>query len=153
MSLAPVHTPIQVHAFRTLFCRLPSISTIQTNTLAYSYSHAVTRTVTHKLYAHTHAQQQDWTFPSTSRLRIAGDYALDMFITYFDSIPTTTTAFDRFGNTQVHTLDIRHSQSFRSPYSLLNCHTSVLILFPTQYDSITSKSPEFRPLEAYARLA
>lgn len=149
MSLALVH--ILIHAFHTPFRRLPSISMVQKNTLPYSYSHTVTCTVARKLYTHRHTVQQHQTYSLARRLHIASDYALYMFVTYFDLIPTASTAFDRFGTTRAHTLAIQHSYGFPSLRSPSNCSTSVLILFPKQYNLVTSKSPELRPLEVYAR--
>jgi hypothetical protein len=46
-----------------------------------------------------------------------------------------------------------HGRSSRSLNSLPNCIEYILILTITHFDSIAHKSPIFRPLEAYARLA
>jgi hypothetical protein len=62
MSRTHVHAGI--YAFRTLCCRLHSISTTQTNTLAYTRRHTVARTVTHTPFAYRHKFR--------SSLRLAG---------------------------------------------------------------------------------
>ena len=59
----------------------------------HSPSHCHMRSHTHSICSR-HALQQVLIFSSTYRLRIAGDYALLMFVTCFDSIPTTGTTLD-----------------------------------------------------------
>jgi len=60
----------------------------------HSLSHRHMRCHTHSICSR-HALQQVLIFSSTYRLRIAGDYALLMFVTCFDSIPTAGTTLDR----------------------------------------------------------
>src|SRR5882762_5194137 len=94
MSCAHVHT--RIYAFRTLPRRLHSISTTQTNTLAYARHHAVTRTVTRTPYTCKHALQK----VSTS-LRLAGfvsqatmlDKCLLHISTRFQPLEPPSTAF------------------------------------------------------------
>jgi len=58
-----------------------------------SPSHRHMRSHTHSICSR-HALQQVLIFSSIYRLRIAGDYALLMFVTCFDSIPTAGTTLD-----------------------------------------------------------
>ena len=59
-----------------------------------SQSHRHMRSHTHSICSR-HALQQVLIFSSIYRLRIAGNYALLMFVTCFDLIPTAGTTLDR----------------------------------------------------------